>query len=98
MKTKMPIIVKRSKLLFVVEGDVGEELPPLAIDGIREPGMVGVKLVSVRQNLTKNKKNSLKVKNWTVMSIRKTYCSIESPAVLHLLVTFFICILKGFDF
>jgi len=52
--TNMSIIVNSqlSNLLFVVEGDVGEELPPLAIDGIREPGMVGVKLVSVRQNLT----------------------------------------------
>ncbi len=38
-------------LLFVVEGDVGEELPPLPVDGIGEAGMIGIQLVPVRQDL-----------------------------------------------
>jgi hypothetical protein len=38
-------------LLLVVEGDVGEELPAFPVNRIRETGMVGVKFVSVRQDL-----------------------------------------------
>ena len=45
------LVGKKCNSLLVVEGDVGEELSPLAVDGVGEAGVVGVQLVSVGQDL-----------------------------------------------
>ena len=41
--------------LLVVEGDVGKLLPARPVDGVREPGVVGVQLAPVRQDLKEGK-------------------------------------------
>ena len=42
--------------LLVVEGDVGKLLPARPVDRVREPGVVGVQLAPVRQDLKEQMK------------------------------------------